>query len=69
MTQIIFNDHVNAAMCAAFIAVLAAMFYFVLVAIGRARRARGPTAREAGAAGGGGFHGEPVDAMTISRCC
>jgi carbon starvation protein CstA len=46
MRQIIFNDHVNAALCAFFVAVVLAMVFYGVKSIIAARRAPGPTARE-----------------------
>jgi carbon starvation protein CstA len=46
MRQIIFNDYVNAALCAFFVAVVLAMVFYGVRSILAARRAPGPTARE-----------------------
>jgi carbon starvation protein len=48
MRQIIFNDQVDAAMCAFFVAVVVGIALFGLVAVVRARRASHPTAQEVG---------------------
>ena len=46
MRQVIFNDYVNAALCALFIAVVLAMLVYGLRAIAAARRSQTPTAME-----------------------
>lgn len=46
MRQVIFNDHVNATLCALFIAVVLAMVLFGIKAILDARRSAAPTTRE-----------------------
>jgi carbon starvation protein len=46
MRQVIFNDWVNASLCALFIAVVLAMVFYGVRAIAEARRAPSPTARE-----------------------
>jgi carbon starvation protein len=46
MRQVIFNDYVNAALCALFIAVVLAMVFYGLRTIAAARRSEAPTALE-----------------------
>jgi carbon starvation protein len=46
MRQVIFNDYVNASLCALFIAVVLAMVLYGIKAILEARRSAVPTARE-----------------------
>ena len=46
MRQVIFNDYVNATLCAFFMAVVLAMIVYGAKAIAAARRADGPTVRE-----------------------
>jgi carbon starvation protein len=46
MRQIIFNDYVNATLCALFIAVVLAMVFYGVRAIAEARRSDAPTTRE-----------------------
>jgi carbon starvation protein len=46
MRQVIFNDYVNATLCALFISVVLAMVFYGVKAIGEARRSDAPTTRE-----------------------
>jgi carbon starvation protein len=46
MRQVIFNDYVNATLCALFISVVAAMVFYGVKAVMEARRSEGPTTRE-----------------------
>jgi carbon starvation protein len=46
MRQVIFNDYVNASLCALFVAVVLATVFYGVRAIADARRTAGPTARE-----------------------
>jgi carbon starvation protein len=46
MRQVIFNDYVNAALCAFFMAVVLAMIFYGVKAIAAARRSATPTVRE-----------------------
>jgi carbon starvation protein len=46
MRQVLFNDYVNATLCALFIAVVLAMVFYGARAILAARRSEDPTTRE-----------------------
>jgi carbon starvation protein len=46
MRQVIFNDYVNASLCALFMTVVVAMVVYGIKAIAEARRSEAPTTRE-----------------------
>ena len=46
MSQVFFNDYVNAALCAFFMAVVLAMIFYGVRAIAAARRSERPTVME-----------------------
>jgi carbon starvation protein len=46
MQQVIFNDYVNASLCALFMSVVAAMIFYGVKAVAEARRSEAPTTRE-----------------------
>jgi carbon starvation protein len=46
MRQVIFNDYVNASLCALFVTVVVAMVFYGVKAIAEARRSEAPTTRE-----------------------
>ncbi|HEX8668925.1 MAG TPA: carbon starvation CstA family protein [Allosphingosinicella sp.] len=46
MRQVVFNDYVNAGLCALFVGVVLAMVFYAAAAIADARRSDAPTARE-----------------------
>ena len=52
MQRLVFNNHLNAALCALFMGVLLATVAFGLRAAWQARAATGPTAREVGSPAG-----------------
>jgi carbon starvation protein len=46
MRQVVINDWVNTSLCALFIAVVVAMLFYGIKAVGEARRSEAPTSRE-----------------------
>jgi carbon starvation protein len=46
MRQVIFNDYVNASLCALFVSVVLAMLFYGIRSVASARRSEAPTARE-----------------------